>query len=1191
MGYRYNAITGELDFFDSSSEAGNDITQINADAGSALPVAGIVNLSGSNSVTTSATGNTVTVKNLADITKYVVDPIAGETAYQTIQSAINAANTAGGPATVYIRPATYTENLTHYDGIDLWGAVGVADTQTCKIIGTHIPPASGTLTIRNIFLQSATDIFTSAVAGTADLILIDDAVAVTNGYTFNLPNWTGSFTGFDIGEIGSTNDGWINNTGGAFVFMVNITAGKGSGNTCTISGSSEFYNVHVQCPITFQSTGTAVLSGGCWFDNTITTADTATVGMYNSLADTGVNQAITHNSGNALTLSTVTINSSNSPAVGGTGTIDSTGVDFVDDATYAGTLTINGGKSISGSARLIDRTANTVAYYSTGGELGEIGPLTDGQIIIGSTGSAPVSAALTSTSGSVTITNGAGSINLETTKATNDETKVGTDTNKNLSPANLISYNNDKKFTGFLEWGGAGAYYSVVGTQLTVLRSGSGYIKGQKISWTAPQTTASLTKGNTYLVYIDSTGTIGATSSFTQANYEDNIPLFEILCDNDTPSNTLVVKENHPYSAPTDLSVYLHNSIGTVISNRNNGANITLNGTDEIEISGTDYLEDHGLETTIPDSGGVGETWEFYYVDGSGKWVFNTSTATFPSVYNNAGVVTALGVNKYGVFRLYCSKEDLNSSTPKYIAVIDDAQYNNQSAADAAISNGNISYATNELFNLEVCQLGYVIYEESSSSIVEVIIEKATIRGSFVAINNSSANLITTDTSNFNGWLTATDTTVQTALETLDDVGLGVTPEHAVLLGGASYAIDATAVGTTGQLLVGATGADPAFGSSAAADFTFTTATAGTTRTLNVTNTDNTAANVSGASLNISVGGATQTGDPFVHFGISGGAETSFGIDTSSTDLVKITTGASPSAGTALMVFDPTPADVSVNPSTSFGGQFAYLGASYTGTVVQYGAVNLDNTNAASDARYYAYTGGASGGDPSLDLIIAGVREYIIKADNADSDKFKIISGVPAGASSTILDITSAGAMTINSAYTLPTADGNANDVLTTDGAAAVSWSPRSAVQHVYSRTTAVVTCATAVAMDNTKPQQTEGDEVLTVTITPKSASNILSICFASWGSNTTNSSGVVAFYQDATADSIAASNLGTLTAGYQVPVTLTHEMVAGTTSSTTFKARVGSIGGTFYVNSNNGGGNFFNGVSSTTLVITEYTP
>lgn len=62
-------------------------------------------------------------------------------------------------------------------------------------------------------------------------------------------------------------------------------------------------------------------------------------------------------------------------------------------------------------------TANAIPLYGASGALNQLGPLTNGQIVIGSTGAAPVAASLTSTGGSVTITAGAGSINLEASGA------------------------------------------------------------------------------------------------------------------------------------------------------------------------------------------------------------------------------------------------------------------------------------------------------------------------------------------------------------------------------------------------------------------------------------------------------------------------------------------------------------------------------------------------------------------------------------------------------------------------------------------------------------------------------------------------------------------------------------------------------------------------------------------------------
>lgn len=119
--------------------------------------------------------------------------------------------------------------------------------------------------------------------------------------------------------------------------------------------------------------------------------------------------------------------------------------------------------------------------------------------------------------------------------------------------------------------------------------------------------------------------------------------------------------------------------------------------------------------------------------------------------------------------------------------------------------------------------------------------------------------------------------------------------DHSVMIGSGSAAVTPIAVGTSGQLLIGWTAADPAFGSSAVADFEFTSSTAGVNRELKVVHTDNTNA-ASSAHVQVTTGGASG-GDPYIN--VSTGVNTaSFGMDNSDADILKITTGASPSAGT-----------------------------------------------------------------------------------------------------------------------------------------------------------------------------------------------------------------------------------------------------------------------------------------------------
>ena len=136
-----------------------------------------------------------------------------------------------------------------------------------------------------------------------------------------------------------------------------------------------------------------------------------------------------------------------------------------------------------------------------------------------------------------------------------------------------------------------------------------------------------------------------------------------------------------------------------------------------------------------------------------------------------------------------------------------------------------------------------------------------------------------------------------------------------------------------------------------------------------------------------------------------------------------------------------------------------------------------------------------------------------------------------------------------------------------------------------------VVTCSTVIPYDDTIPQSTEGDEVITVTITPTSASNRLRIEFDA-GQASINSTGRVmsALFQDSTANALAATSEGFGGTAYDsFSLRLSYEMAAGTTSATTFKVRVGATSGTIaYVNSNGSGSRIFGGVAAARLRVTE---
>lgn len=140
------------------------------------------------------------------------------------------------------------------------------------------------------------------------------------------------------------------------------------------------------------------------------------------------------------------------------------------------------------------------------------------------------------------------------------------------------------------------------------------------------------------------------------------------------------------------------------------------------------------------------------------------------------------------------------------------------------------------------------------------------------------------------------------------------------------------ATGTTGQLLVATTGSAGAYASSAVADFSFTSSTAGATRTLTVSNTDNT--NTSSKALLQTTTGGSSSGDPFHTYTITGATSFSQGLDNSDSDAYVL--AASTALGTTNVMRVQTTGEINYPLQTAF---LAYLNATQlnkTGNATSY---------------------------------------------------------------------------------------------------------------------------------------------------------------------------------------------------------------------------------------------------------------
>ena len=140
--------------------------------------------------------------------------------------------------------------------------------------------------------------------------------------------------------------------------------------------------------------------------------------------------------------------------------------------------------------------------------------------------------------------------------------------------------------------------------------------------------------------------------------------------------------------------------------------------------------------------------------------------------------------------------------------------------------------------------------------------------------------------------------------------------------------------------------------------------------------------------------------------------------------------------------------------------------------------------------------------------------------------------------------------------------------------------------QIVNVQTGAVATGTTVMPSDDSIPQNTEGNEYMTLAITPTSATNKLVIEVLFNGQSSAAGGFMCALFQDSTAGALAASWVQQTTRNQ---MNLRHFMAAGTTSATTFKIRAGcEAGGTTTFNgylSNRKMG----GVFASSITITEY--
>jgi len=258
----------------------------------------------------------------------------------------------------------------------------------------------------------------------------------------------------------------------------------------------------------------------------------------------------------------------------------------------------------------------------------------------------------------------------------------------------------------------------------------------------------------------------------------------------------------------------------------------------------------------------------------------------------------------------------------------------------------------------------------------------------------------------------------------------------------------------------------------------------------------------------------------------------------------------------------------------------------FAGVASAVNEITITNSATASSPKIEA-----TGGDASINVIFqskgAGIYQFNGTASTAAA--VRLFENTANGTN--YVAISAPAGVTSNYTAIMPAALPASKKGINIDNAGTLTFDGTGVlVQQAFSQISTVTTTTTVIPNDNTIPQNTEGAEFLTRSITPTSATNLLKITYQVNVACSTAFPAAVALFQDSTANALDAHliELSTATSNFNGGRSFVYYMTAGTTSATTFKVRCGpTSAGTLTFNGASGAG-IFGGVMFSSIQVEE---
>jgi hypothetical protein len=281
--------------------------------------------------------------------------------FSTISAALTAASSGD---TIFIRPGTYTENLTLKAGVNL--SAFECDSSlngTGKVIisGTCTLTAAGSVTISGIQLQTNSAALLAVTGTLASIVNLKNCyLNMTNntGITFSTSSASGAINLQDCnGDLGTTGIGvFAHSSAGTLTFQTSFFTNSGGSSTAsTISaGIVIVRQSRLTNPVTGSSTSQinftqANINTSAQNVTCVTFGGTGTNTSDFSNYTSGTASAISVSASCTLTITQANVSSSNTNAITGAGTIHYSGITFSSSSTTINVTTQSTTGTLQGS--------------------------------------------------------------------------------------------------------------------------------------------------------------------------------------------------------------------------------------------------------------------------------------------------------------------------------------------------------------------------------------------------------------------------------------------------------------------------------------------------------------------------------------------------------------------------------------------------------------------------------------------------------------------------------------------------------------------------------------------------------------------------------------------------------------------------------------------------------------------------